>query len=124
MPSGRPPCSNACFYGRVLDELRQAPEDGRVCVWHDSMPKVEYMTRPSSGTFKDNSGLGLDPLPRAEQGRRVEVALHAAIVADELPAAVERHAPVEPDHVAPSIGHRRQQVRRARAEMDRWDVDG
>ena len=56
----------------------------------------------------------LDALPRAEEHRRVEVALHAALVADRVPAAVERDAPVEADHVAAGLGHRREQRRRAR----------
>ena len=41
----------------------------------------------------------LETVPRREQRGRIEVALHASL-ADELPAFVERDAPVEPDHVA------------------------
>ena len=62
-------------------------------------------------------------LPRPEQQRGIEVALHAAVVADERPAVVERDAPVEADDVAARARHRRQQRRRAGAEVDRRHVD-
>ena len=52
----------------------------------------------------------LDALPRAEQHGRVEVALDAAIEADRRPAAVERDAPVEPDHVAARVAQLREQM--------------
>ena len=58
-----------------------------------------------------------------EEHRRVEVALHAAVLADERPADVERHAPVEPDHVAARVGQRCEQVRRPGPEVDRRHVD-
>src|SRR5712691_13028132 len=48
----------------------------------------EHLARPLNHT-----------LGRAEQHRRVEVALDAAIVADALPARVEVDAPVERDDV-------------------------
>src|SRR4030095_2383692 len=95
--SARRPRSNAGLHGRVLHELGEPPEDGRVCVRHDSMPKVENMTRPSAGTAEDIARPGLDPIPGPDQDGRVEVALDPAVVADELPAAVERDAPVEAD---------------------------
>ena len=65
----------------------------------------------------------LDPLPRPEQDGAVEVALHAAVVADLLPAPVERDPPVEPDHVAARVAHLLEQRRRAGAEVDRRAVD-
>ena len=40
------------------------------------------------------------PVERAEQQRRIEVALDGAIDADALPGLVERRAPVGADHVA------------------------
>src|SRR5919197_897599 len=75
--------------GRLLHELRQPPEDGRVCVgWH-TVPKVEYMTRPPAGTRENSSGRSLDPLPRAEQNGRIEIALDAAVGAGaDLPRDV------------------------------------
>ena len=103
---------------------RQPPENGRVCFgWH-SVPKVEYMTRPPSGTLENIARLGLDSLPRPKQQSGIEVALNAAVVADLVPAAVEWDPPVEPDHVAARLRHVAEQRRRARAEVDRRHVDG
>ncbi len=46
-----------------------------------------------------------------------------SVLAGRLPAGVERHAPVEPEHVAARRGEQREQRRRgARAEMDRRHV--
>src|SRR5919202_1530459 len=92
--------SDTRFDGRFLHVFRQAPQDGRVCVWHDSMPKVENMTRPSCSTVENSARLGLDPLPGTQQSGRIEISLDAAVVAHLRPAAVELDAPVEPDHVA------------------------
>src|SRR5437870_13151342 len=91
--------SDPRLHRRFVHVLRQAPQDGRVCVWHDSVPKVEYMTRPSCGTVEDIARRSFHPLPGPEQHCRIEISLDAAIVADERPTAVERNAPVEPDHV-------------------------
>src|SRR4051794_12030163 len=100
MPSGQRRRSHARLDSRFVHELRQAPENDRVCIgWH-SVPKVEYMTRPPSGTVENSSRLGFDSLPRREHHGGIEVALHAALVADLRPPAVERDAPVEADHVA------------------------
>src|SRR6266545_579645 len=109
---------DACLHSGFVNELRQAPEDGRVCFgWH-SVPKVEYMTRPPSGAPEDIARLGLDSVPGREQHGRVQIALDAAVVADLGPAAVERDPPVEADHVAACLGHRLQQGRGAGPEVD------
>src|SRR5207245_5524674 len=111
------------IHGSFVHVPRQAPQDGRVCVWHDSVPKVEYMTRPTCGTVEDIARRGLRPLPRPEQDGRIQVPLHATIVADERPTAVERDPPVEADHVAARLGHAHEHGGRPRPEMDRRYLD-
>ena len=81
------------------------------------------MTRPPAGGIDDRLGGPLDALPRAEQQRRLEIPLHASVVADPLPGLVERRSPVQADHVTSDGSHRLQEVRRARAEMNRRRVD-
>ena len=58
-------------------------------------------------------------MARAEQERRVEVALDGAVGAELLPGDVERHAPVDADDVAAGRGEVGQDRRRAGAEMNR-----
>ena len=65
----------------------------------------------------------LDALPRAEQDGRVEVPLDGMLLADLVPAAVERHAPVEADDVSSRRRHVPEQRGRADAEVDRRRVD-
>src|SRR5207244_2986611 len=78
---------------RLVDELRKAPENGRVCFgWH-SVPKVEYMTRPPSGTREDSARLGFNPLPRTKQNGRIQVPLNAVFFADFGPAEVQGDPP-------------------------------
>ena len=87
-------------------------------------PRLKMWPGPARRHGRGSSrGCGLDALPRPEQDGRVEVALHAAVVPDRLPALVERDPPVEADHVAARRRHRRQQRRGARAEVDRRRVD-
>ena len=83
------------------------------------MAEIEDVAGAAGGAGEHVARAGLDALPRAEQRRRIEVALHAAVVADDGPAVVERDPPVEADHVAAGGGHRGQQRRGARAEVDR-----
>ena len=64
--------------------------------------------RPADGV-QDPLRRGRDPLERAEQQRRIEIPLHAAVRADDLPPALDRDAPVEADDVAAGLRHRRQQ---------------
>src|SRR3954453_23379598 len=123
MPSTRRRRSYARLRGGLVHELRQLPQNDRVCFgWH-TVPKVEYMTRPPSGTRENSARLGLDPLPRTDEKRGIEVALQAALVTDFRPPAVERDAPVEPDHAPAGASHFLQQGRRPSAEMDRGSVD-
>src|SRR5215469_13792927 len=88
----------------LADERGQPGEDVRVGAGEHTVPEVEDVARASTGAAEDVSGRPLDALPRAEQHRRVEVALDAP-VSDLRPTGVERHAPVEPDHVAAGCGH-------------------
>src|SRR5262249_40333091 len=84
-----PHMSDAGLDGGLMNVLREAPQDGRVCFWWHSVPKVEYMTRPPRSTLEDIPRRRLHPLPRPEQNRGIEVPLHAAIVANLAPPAVE-----------------------------------
>ena len=87
------------------------------------MPQVEDVARPPCGGGEDRVRRRCDPLPRAEEQRRVEVPLDALRLAHGGPALVERDAPVEPDHVPSGRGHERQQRRGAGPEVDRRHVD-
>src|SRR5438876_1340237 len=110
---------DGCFDGRLVHELGQSPEDGRVCFgWH-SVPKVEYMTRPTPGTREDSARLGFDSLPGAEQDGGIEIPLNAPMVTHFGPAGIQWNAPVEPDHVAACLRHSGEKRRRAGAEMNR-----
>ena len=81
------------------------------------------MARTAAGAREHVLGACRDALPRAEQGRAVEVALDPAVVADPFPGDVERNAPVDPDHVAAHLRALLEQVRVTRGEVDRRDVD-
>ncbi len=59
-----------------MDELDQAAEVVGVGGREDAVAEVEDVTGPAAGAGEDVEGGRLDPLPRAEQDGRVEVALH------------------------------------------------
>ena len=90
----------------------------------DAVAEVEDVPAPPRDGVQDAVGRLFDALPGAQENRGVEVALHAAPRAEGLPAAVDRHAPVEADDVAPRRLHLAEEVRRSRAEMDRRRVHG
>ena len=107
-----------------VHELDEPAEHVGVGRRQHAVAEVEDVPGPAAGSGEHVERARLDALPRAEQQRRVEVALDAALLAGDLPAGVERHAPVEPDHVAAGRRHAREQRRRrSGAEVDRRHVD-
>src|SRR5436190_18329595 len=123
---------------RSLTELTSHPRDGGLLVHqraepgqhrgiglrHDAVTEVEDVARAASGLAEYVLGRLLDALPRAEEHRGVEVALHAAVRPDLVPAAREADPPVEADHVAADGGHVPQQRGGARPEVNGRAVDG
>ena len=91
----------------------------RVGLRQDPVAEVEDVAVAPARALEHVERRGLEPVPRREQRGGIEVALHAPL-ADELPALVERDAPVEPDHVAV---HLVEQRRGPGAEVDRRHVD-
>src|SRR3989442_3554026 len=81
-PRGQASCSYASLHGRLLDELHQAAQVGRVGLRQDAVAEVEDVTGAPGGAAQDVPSPLLDPLPRAEQQGRVEVALDAPIFTD------------------------------------------
>ena len=69
----------------------------------DAVTEVEDVARPAAGALEHVVGGREHPIERAEQQRRIEVALDRAIGADALPRLVERRAPVGADHVAAGV---------------------
>ena len=67
-----------------------------------AVAQVEHVPAASAGPAQDVERLRLDDLPRAQARGRVEVPLDRAVEPDALPRHVERHPPVDPDHVAPA----------------------
>src|SRR5262249_37088622 len=84
--------------GASAHELHEPREHVRVGVRQNAVPEVEHVPGSSTRATEDVRGLARDDLPRAEQRRRVEVALYCAI-RNKLPAVVERDTPVQPDPV-------------------------
>ena len=57
-----------------------------------------------------SSAAAKQPFARAEQQRRIEVALDGAVVADDGPRLVERLPPVDADDVAAGFAHDRRRI--------------
>ena len=53
-----------------------------------------------------------------EEQDGVEIALHRNGVAESGPAFIQRHAPIEADHIGSGLAHGRQQGRGIHAEVD------
>ena len=83
------------------------------------MAEVEDVPGATAGAREHVGRLLLDDGPRGEQGSRVEVPLYRA-AGQTVPRLVEPDAPVEANRIPARLGHRLQQPRRPRAEVDRW----
>ena len=68
------------------------------------MAQVEDMARAAGGTGQHVVNAVLKFRPGGQEGDGVEVALDRFVVADLLPAPVERHLPVDADHIT-ATGH-------------------
>ena len=88
----------------------------------DAVPEIEDVTRPAADAREDVVGLLEHPRRRAEQQRRIEIALDAAVGADARPRLVDRDAPVGADDVAARLAQLFEDRRRAGAEVNRRDA--
>src|SRR4051812_31376158 len=106
-----------------VNELDQPREVGGIGVRKDAVAEVEDGAVAASDEVENPVRRGCDPLEGAEEKRRVEVPLYAALRSDDLPAAVDRDPPVETDDVTAGHGHRGQEMGGSRPEVDRRHVD-
>ena len=72
----------------------------------DAVTEVEDVAGPSARACEDLVGRREHAIERAEQQRRIEISLDAAVGADALPGFVERCAPVGANDVAPGLAAR------------------
>ncbi len=87
------------------------------------MAEVEHVSGPTP-TLEHVAGEGLDDPPRRQAGGGVEVALESDGVAHAPAGLVERHPPVDAEHLGTGSGHERQQFAGSHAEMDAGDPEG
>ena len=66
------------------------------------MAEIEDVAGPAAGARQHIVGRRERPIERAEQQRRIEIALDGAVEADALPGLVERRPPVGADDVPPA----------------------
>src|SRR4029077_16046770 len=86
--------------------------------WQHAVAEVEDMARAPGRPFEDVAH-PLDHEPaRAEQHRRIEVALHPELVADTPPGGVEVDAPVERDDIGARGCDQLEQPRGGGSEVD------
>ncbi len=72
-----------------MHEANEPPEIVGIGLRHDAVSEIEDVPRPALGAPQDVLRLPLDPLPRAEQERPVQVPLDASVVADTLPGEAD-----------------------------------
>src|SRR5712671_733033 len=87
--------------------------------WQDSVTEVEDVAWTPAGALQHVVNRLEDAFDRREQDRRIEVALHRAVVADAFPRLVNRRAPVGADDVAARVPNLAQDRAGTDAEMNR-----
>src|SRR5213593_1276348 len=85
-----------------------------------TVPEVENVPRSPGGAGEHVPRLTLELRSRRQERRRIEVTLDGfgGRGSDALPRDIERHAPVDPDHVAAGAGEVHEQRRRIGPEVD------
>src|SRR5450759_5661131 len=104
-----------------LPLVHRLDEDLQMLQWRrrqDPVPEIEDVARPAAGTAENVAGALAHKLRRPEEHRRIEVALDAAVVADPIPARVERHPPVQRYDVWSRGRYRLEHPGCVRAEVD------
>jgi hypothetical protein len=101
-----------------MNQLDQAAQLIGISLRVNAVADIKHMPRPSSRPIEDGPALPFHDLPWPQEHQRIEVALHGSIVADPLPGAIQRYAPVDADGVAARIAHGFEQGGGSRAEVD------
>src|SRR4051812_13846786 len=83
-----------------MDELREHLDVLDWRRWQNAMAEVKNVSRAAADAVEDVFGAVEHPARRPEQQRRIQIALHGAIEADVFPRLVDRHAPIDADHIA------------------------
>ena len=71
----------------------------------DSVTEIEDMSRSSSDSIQDFSGLSHQHIPRSEQRDRIEIPLNARAITDAGPCDIDRRAPIHADHLSSGRAH-------------------
>ena len=79
------------------------------CVLQDAMTHVEDVAGATFGPTQDIMDTFFHFGDGSKQGNRVEITLYGSVVADSTPALIERDTPIQADHVAASLTHKRDQ---------------
>src|SRR6266849_5420232 len=123
-PSGLPyamqrtPVRSGNEWNTLADGFDQRLEVLERAAGQHAMTEVEDVARPPRRLFEHLPRAVDHELERAEQHRRVQVALHPTFVADPPPARVEGDAPVQRDDIGAGACDQLEQPRGGGSEMD------
>lgn len=102
-----------------MDKLNKTRQVVGIGLRKDSVPKVEDVAWPIARSTEDVTSTLSNSFERSEQGRWVEVALDAPVVADTCPRLVQGDAPVNAEEVSSRTGHPLQKGGCPGPEVDR-----
>ena len=86
------------------------------------MAQVKNVPAPAPHRIEHAPRLSLDFFKRREQRNRVQIALHADLVAQAIPRDIEIHAPIDADDIAPGFFQQFENPRGAGAKVDQRGV--
>src|SRR5581483_3855097 len=73
------------------------------------MSKIKDMSGTTSGAVENFLCTRLHMAPIREKNHWIQIALNTAAIPQSVPAFIERHPPVEPNHIGASLLHRGKQ---------------
>ena len=90
----------------------------------DAVAEIEDVSGTACGLRENLVDALANQLRLGEESDGVEVALHRAGVVERAPAFVERHAPVEAEHVGSGLAHGGEQAGGVDSEIDDGNAEG
>ena len=105
-----------------MDKVDQFPHVLHRGARQNPVAQVKNVPAPAPHGIEHAPRLSLDFFKRREQRNRVQIALHADLVAQAIPRDIEIDAPIDADDIAPGFFQQFENPRGAGAKVDQRGV--
>ena len=101
----------------LVDEVSESLNLGEFRHRQDAVAQIEDVAGSPFCAVENVTRCLKHSVLRPEENGRIQIPLHRSVFSNFCPPVVERHPPIESDHVSTGLPHFGQQRGRARTEM-------